>query len=102
MTTHKPSEVRRDQILDAALALARKGNYMNITRDRIALQAGVSPGTVSGYFGTMPNLRRDIMRAAIRAGAVEVVAQGLANRDKQALKAPAELKAAAAALMMGG
>ena len=47
----------------------------------------------------MTQLRRDIMRYAVREGLAEIVAQGLANGDDHAKKAPAELKATAATLL---
>lgn len=92
---------RREEILSAALKLARQGNYQSITRDAIADEAGVSFGLVTRYFGTMNNLRRDVMRAAIKLEKAEIVAQGLALGDKHARKAPEELKKEAAAIMCG-
>lgn len=67
-----------------------------MTRDLIAAQANVSPGLVSLYLGTMTKLRRTVMREAVKRGMASIVAEGLAERDPQALKAPAELKSAAA------
>jgi len=92
--------LRRDQILNVALTLAAKKGYQNITRDGIAEKAGVSMGLVTRYFGTMNQLKIAVMRAAVKRGIAEIVAQGLANGDSHAKKASAELKAKAATLLV--
>ena len=90
---------RRDEILSAALRLANKDNYLAITRDAIAEEAGVSIGLVTFHFGTMIKLRRDVMRAAIKGSLVKIVAEGLAYGDPHARKAPDELKKKAAEIL---
>jgi AcrR family transcriptional regulator len=85
-------DTRRDEILAAALQLARVHGYNRITRDQIAAHAGVSMGLVTLYLGTIPNLRRDLMRAAVSKGIPEIIAQGLAAGDPHAVKASPELK----------
>lgn len=90
----KPED-RKGQILAAAVKLAEGTNYTTITRDGVAGAAGVSMGLVTRYFGTMNQLRRAVMRAAVAEGNAVVVAQGLAQRDPQALKAAPELREAA-------
>ncbi len=92
-------ELRRDQILGVALEQAKTVGYHKVTRDSIAEGAGVSMGLVTRYFGTMVQLKRAVMRAAIARSVPEVVAQGLANGDPQARKASPELKALAANLL---
>ena len=67
----------------------------------VASQAGVSPGLVSARLGTMAELRRAVMRAAVAAGTLRVVAEGLAMGDKHAMRAPVELRAAALSSLMG-
>lgn len=85
------------QILSAALVVASKVGYARLTREDIAQRAGVPASLISYHLGTMPALRRKIMREAIRTECLPVVAQGLAIRDRFALKAPAELRARAVA-----
>lgn len=82
---------RRDEILDAALAIAQGNPHLEITRESIAERAGVSVGLITHYFGTMPNLKRDVMRAAIRKEVLPLIARGVAMGDQHALKAPPEL-----------
>lgn len=88
---------RTDALLTTALHLAAAHGYATLTRESIALAAGVSPALVSARLGTMDAMRRSVMRAAVARGCVAVVAQGLAVRDRWALRADDELKARAAA-----
>lgn len=87
--------LRKASILNAAVTLARTRGYLKITRDQVAEEAGVSGGLVTRYFGTIAQLRRDVMRHAIDQHVYEVIAQGLVVGDKNAKKAPQEVKQAA-------
>jgi AcrR family transcriptional regulator len=82
------------QILASALELSatREGGYSRLTRDDIAAHAKIPPSLITYHMGTMPELRRDIMREAVRVGNLPVIAQGLACRDRHALKASEELR----------
>ncbi len=80
------------QILRAALEIAPTKGYNRMTRDDIAHKANIPPTLITYHCGTMPDLRRDIMREAIRVECLPVIAQGLAVRDRHALKAPEELR----------
>lgn len=102
---HQPAHVRRAQILAAALKLAARHGLSNIKRDDVAEQAGVSAGSVNLYFKTMTQLRRDVMRYAVReaekgnAEGLRVLAQGLAMRDRHAGKATPAARTAALATL---
>ena len=91
--------LRKSHILAVATEMAKTVGYNKITRDKIAEAAGVSMGLVTRYFGTMAQLRRSIMRTAIHEHIPEIIAQGIANGDDHAKKAPAELKAEAATIL---
>jgi AcrR family transcriptional regulator len=95
-TRLKPDN-RRELILAAAVTLADRDGYVQITRDGVAKAAGVSAGLVTRYFFCSTELRRCIMERAIDQNLLGIVAQGLAVRDALALSAPAEMRAAAAA-----
>jgi len=97
--TRADPKLRREHILNTAVGMARDVGYHKITRDSIAEGAGVSMGLVTRYFGTMKQLRRAIVRAAITQEIPEIIAQGLANGDNQAKKAPDDLKAKAVDLI---
>ena len=87
-----PAGLRKEHILAVAIELAKTVGYSKITRDGVAEAAGVSFGLVTRYFGTMRQLRTDIMRAAIKQRILEIVLQGLANGDHRAKNAPEDLK----------
>ena len=93
---------RKQQILTAAIKVAgRPGGWGKLTRAAVAKEAGCAEGLVSKYFGTMIAFRRSIMRAAIGAENLAVVAQGLAAGDASAKKADPELKARALSTLAG-
>jgi len=94
MNRLKPDE-RKRSILHAAVTMARTHGWLNMTREHVARQAGVSEGLVSRYLGTMGSVRKAVMREAIRLEHPEIVAQGLAINDAVALKAPEALRRAA-------
>jgi len=85
-------DIRKGEILEVAIALSKTHGYNRVTRDQVADAAGVSMGLVTHRFGTMNQLRRDIMRRAVEGGIVEIIAQGLAMGNPHAEKAPADLK----------
>jgi len=88
-------DARKEQMLAAALELSELLGYAKVTREDIARKIECAPALIPYHFGTMTNLRRDIMRAAIRKPSLPVIAQGLAANDPHARKAPDALKRAA-------
>lgn len=93
---------RKQEILNAAIKVAgRPGGWGKLTRDAVAKEAGCAEGLVSKYFGTMITFRRSIMRAAIVAENLAVVAQGLAAGDASAKKADESLKRKALETLAG-
>jgi len=86
---------REQEIMQAALVLAELNGYRVITREQIAEYAKCSPSLVGKYFGDMQELRRCIMRAAVKQERAEVVLQGLVTRDPIALSAPEHVRTAA-------
>lgn len=96
----KPKD-RKLQILDAMLDEAEVTGYARITRESIALRAACSPNLVSNYFDTMPQLRRTLMRNAVKQERLKIIAEGIVLRDKHALEAPEELRQRALAAAGG-
>lgn len=88
---------RTEELLTVALRLASADGMAAVTHDAVASAAGVSRALVICRLGTMTDVRRSVMRAAVRERCVPVVAEGLARKDKHALKADAELRELAAA-----
>ncbi len=93
-------DVRKDHILRVALKLSKEHGYTSVTRNMLSDTAQVSPGLITHYFASMVQLKRAIMRAAVEHKIPEIVAQGLSMGDKNAQKAPAELKALAATVLV--
>ena len=95
-------ELRKESILDAAVTVARSVGYQQATLARVAEEAGVCTALVSRYYGTVGQLRRAVMRRAVTAEVLDVLAQGLASRDPQALRAPEELRRRAVESLSAG
>jgi AcrR family transcriptional regulator len=89
-------ENRDGRILDAALQLAESDGYQWITREAVAALAGVSPGTINNVFGTMPDLKRAVLKAAVERRVIPIVAQGMGDRHPIILDAPEDLRREAA------
>ncbi len=79
-TRLKP-EVRRDEILSAAFALAASKHYQQLTCGEVAEQAGVSRTAVLYHFGSVPRLRAAIVRAAVAREHLPIIAQAVTAFD---------------------
>lgn len=84
--------LRKENILHCAVTLAEKVGYSKVTATAVAEEAGVSHGTVLHHFGTMLQLKNDIMRHAIKSSNHVIIAQGLVAKDKRAMKVSQEVK----------
>lgn len=87
----KPKD-RTAGLLEIALQQAEKLGLANLRRIDVATAASVSEALVSARLGTMVNLRRDVMRHAIKTKNLRVLGEGVACRDPVALKAPPDLR----------
>lgn len=94
----KPKD-RKQQILDAALLIAERKGYMNVTRQDIGEAVGCVNATITYHFTTMRQLQRDMMRAAVRERKLVIISQGIVARDPHALKAPEDVRKEAMAAM---
>jgi AcrR family transcriptional regulator len=90
---------RKRQLLDVGLQLAEQVGYKNVTMVALTDAAGVSRTLYHRYFSTVGQFRVDVMRAAVKQENLTVIAQGLAAKDPQALKASPDLRARAAATL---
>jgi AcrR family transcriptional regulator len=100
MSRQNPKD-RKASILDAAIRMSRHYGYIEVTRADIAHAAECSEALVSSYFGTMTQVRRAVVRAAIQHRDLVIIAQALVAKDAQAMKAPEELRKAAVATLVG-
>jgi AcrR family transcriptional regulator len=94
-------EIRYEQVLQAAVELAREIGYQQLTRNKIADFAGVSPALVSHYLGSMVETVDKVIEAAISGKVLEIIAQGLTYQNELIMNAPRELREQAAAYIGG-
>jgi len=83
---------RTAEILSAAVKLAKRVGFRKLTRDGVAAAAKVSTGLVSTHFGGVEALRDEVMRVAVRDEILPIVADGIANGNRIARRAPAPLR----------
>ena len=88
----RPRKFKRENVLIVATSLAATFGYQNITREDVAKSAFTSPGTVSGLFGSMDQLKQEVVKFALNNTCLPVIAQALASRNKLAMAAPEALK----------
>lgn len=88
-------EDRDERILDAALKLAEEDHFQFITREKVAAKAGVSPATINNAFGTMPDLKRAVLSAAVERRVLAVIRQGIGESHPIVMKADKDLLSAA-------
>lgn len=72
-------DVRKEEILAAALPLAVSDGYSTLTREQVGEAAQVSGPVLNYYWGTMRQFRRALLRYAIQVECLSVVAQGVIN-----------------------
>ena len=89
-----------ERVLNAAVAIARAQGLAAVTREAVALAAGVSVGTVSNAAGGLDELRREVLRWGVVNHDLRIVADGLAARSDIAVNAPPDLKARALATLV--
>lgn len=100
MTSKKKPAERHEQILNGAIEHAAAVGFGRMTRGGVAAACGLAPASINLHFSTMTQLRRDVMRAAVKREILPIVAQGLALKDPHACKAPAQLRERALASLL--
>lgn len=99
------ADARRERVMTAALTVAQRDGWANMTREAVAAEAGVAAGTVNNAVaaegGTMASLRDAVMSEAVRLGVLPIVAEGLVARHAAALGAPVEVRQAAMTALAG-
>jgi AcrR family transcriptional regulator len=105
MNTHTasgPYTGLKAEIFSAAVDLARTRGYRHFTQYHVAEKAKTAKGTVTYHFKSMERLRIEVMRHAIRAEILEIIAQGLAERHAVVLQdCPEALRRRAARVLSG-
>ena len=85
---------RTRELLAVALDMAVTNGWASLTHAGVAAQSGASKGLVVARLGTMAEMRRSVMRAAVAQRVVSVVAEGLAAGDRHARRADEALRVA--------
>lgn len=83
MTTLKrkhPAD-RREDILNAAITLARDGNLYTMSGHQIAKQADCARALVNYYYATINTLRAYVIRWAVRHDDAAIMAQAMLKGD---------------------
>lgn len=88
---------RQAEILTAAVDAAKRLGYSQFRLVDVAAGAQCSTGSVMRYWKTMEQLRRDVMRAAIRDEVLQVIGVGVAINDPCCRKLCPTLRARALA-----
>jgi len=90
-------DARKEQILEAAVVVARKVGYVALTRKQIADAACISQALVSRYFGTMENVKDETVKRAIAKSDLKIISEAVVHRHagarKYAQKEKAKLRA---------
>ena len=90
----KPTTKQRAaDLLQVALGTATSQGWHSLTHESIATVAGVSPSLVKVRLGPIADVRRAVMREAVRQRVLRVVSEGLIAHDRTARRADAALRA---------
>lgn len=87
-----PPKKRQTEMIQTALELAEKIGFGNLTRENIGHACGLVPSMVNARFGTMTEMRRTIIRAAIKNETLPVIAYLIATNHPAAKNIPSDLK----------
>lgn len=83
---------RKADILASAVKAATEHGFAHLRLTHIAAAAECSNALVVSHFGTMVQMRRAVMRAAIKEQILPIIAEGVAMRDPSATKISDDLK----------
>lgn len=92
ITMRSDPEVRQQQLMEAAITVAKTEGWSKLTRAKVAYQAGVAASLINFYFGDKDSFRTSVMQEAVGRNLVSVVAEGLLYHNSAALEAPEPLR----------
>jgi len=96
-----PTKVREEEILSAALDIAKASGLAAVSGKKIAAALGIGRTGVMHHIVSMHSLRQAVMRRAIKTEELDIIAQGLATGDPIAQEAPEELRRRAVEMLVG-
>ena len=85
--------VRIEEIVAAAIKLARRAGYHKVTQRDVAAQVRVSRTLITYYFPFIRDLHKAILATAIRDEILDIVMQGIATKDPLARNISDDLRA---------
>lgn len=74
-------EKRREQLINCGIKLAFKSGYHRITRDALMKASGVHYSTITHYFKPFHLFKDAVLCRAIRDEIMEIIGQGIINKD---------------------
>ena len=80
MTKHQSRDVRREQILNAALKLFVTGGYEDTTVEAVAKEAGLSKGSIYWYFDSKLEILFELTDRYVAESQSEVIRMAAADR----------------------
>lgn len=90
-------ESQKDNILKAAVTVAKTFGLHGFARIDVATEARVAEATVSHHFGTMPELRKAVVRQAVSEEILSILADARAGREAVGVPMSEELRKRVAA-----
>lgn len=96
MKERLPKSERRAMIINTALQIVRRDGWDALTRDAVSREGRIAMGTINFAFGTMDNLRNEVIQHAIdnpsEPAMLGVIAKGLVSGNQIAKSAPEGVK----------
>lgn len=92
MRIRKNPIARRKEIIRAAVALSKKIGYHKINRILLSKEMGVSESLISYYFWPFDKLKKKVLQEAIDQEILDIIAQGIVNRDRTISKLSEDIK----------
>lgn len=99
MATRTDPRLRKQQILAAALDVARSSSLYGVTRKDVAARAGCSAPLVGFYFASIEALRDAVVAEALKTQDLSVIAQCVVMNHPRMRRINKELKARALATL---
>lgn len=87
----KPN-LRRDQIMEAAIQLSLSHGYRTLTRVNVAIASRSSEGTVSRYFLTTANLKKEVLKEAVKREILPILVENLSDESEDRIELTPELQ----------
>ena len=96
MRLRKKPEERKKELLQNAIELSIEHGYIYITREMLANYSDVSEALINNYFGTIDNLKSEIVLEAIKEEIPQIILQALVLNDPLATRITPKIRKKAA------